>query len=269
MALLTYNLPATWKELTESAEGKVAGQRDNGGTAWWTMMRLLLLNVMVLVTVGCGRPETELVDAACRGDAEKVRALVKRGDDVNARGKFGDTALHWVALHGDEETMVFLIAQGADIEIRNGHGSTPILKAVTPECVATLHKHGARVDAVDDCGRGLIDWASMISSPQTQQKALAIIEFALACGVDISREDYFRRTPLDYMVMRDNREMAAYLVSVGCRPGSRGDPPYPDWALQLVQKVKNGNTGEVSIGYRGPGVGGGVTHQVVIPANSR
>ena len=52
---------------------------------------------------------------ACRnGHTEIARALLARGADVNARGFFDATALHWAAINGHAATIAFLLEHGAD-----------------------------------------------------------------------------------------------------------------------------------------------------------
>jgi len=64
---------------------------------------------------------------ACRNGHTAVAALLlDRGADVNAKGVFGGTGLHWAAINGHKETVEFLLAHGADRTIRDAKfHSTP------------------------------------------------------------------------------------------------------------------------------------------------
>jgi ankyrin repeat protein len=64
---------------------------------------------------------------ACRTGYTEVAAwLLERGADVNAKGVFGGTGLHWAAINGHEATVTFLVAHGADLTIRDARfDSTP------------------------------------------------------------------------------------------------------------------------------------------------
>src|SRR6516164_5773347 len=64
---------------------------------------------------------------ACRnGHTAVAAALLGRGADVNAKGVFGGTALHWAAINGHKDTVAFLLARGADPTIRDAKfDSTP------------------------------------------------------------------------------------------------------------------------------------------------
>jgi ankyrin repeat protein len=57
---------------------------------------------------------------ACRnGHTDLERRLLARGADVDARGFFDGTALHWAAIGGHAETVAFLLAAGADRSLRD------------------------------------------------------------------------------------------------------------------------------------------------------
>jgi uncharacterized protein len=57
---------------------------------------------------------------ACRnGHIDVARFLLDRGADVDARGFFSATGLHWAALNGHAETVRFLLEAGADPSLRD------------------------------------------------------------------------------------------------------------------------------------------------------
>ena len=64
---------------------------------------------------------------ACRnGHTAVAELLFARGANINAKGVFGGTALHWAAISGHKETVAFLVAHGADLSIRDSKfDSTP------------------------------------------------------------------------------------------------------------------------------------------------
>jgi len=52
--------------------------------------------------------------------------LLERRADINAKGVFGGTGLHWAAMNGHKDTVEFLLAHGADLTIRDAKfNSTP------------------------------------------------------------------------------------------------------------------------------------------------
>jgi ankyrin repeat protein len=57
---------------------------------------------------------------ACRnGHTDAARFLLDRGADVDARGFFGATGLHWAAHSGHADTVRFLLDQGADTTLHD------------------------------------------------------------------------------------------------------------------------------------------------------
>jgi hypothetical protein len=57
---------------------------------------------------------------ACRnGHTEAARFLLERGADIDARGFFSATGLHWAAINGHAETVRFLLDRGADPALRD------------------------------------------------------------------------------------------------------------------------------------------------------
>ena len=82
---------------------------------------LSLLWAANLSSAGAGSP---LVDAARKSDTATVRALLKKGIDVNIRDIDGTTALYWAAYESDSEIAELLIRAGADVKAANRYGVT-------------------------------------------------------------------------------------------------------------------------------------------------
>src|SRR5439155_11128799 len=80
------------------SRGADATQRSHGGTAlYYAAVRDDKQIVNLLREAGA---RIELPEAAMIGDTETVRALLDRGEDPNARGPEGDTALGHAAERG-------------------------------------------------------------------------------------------------------------------------------------------------------------------------
>jgi ankyrin repeat protein len=72
-----------------------------------------------------------LVDAARSQDEPRVRTLLARNADVNARADDGSTALLWAAHWSDVTTADLLIRAHANPNIANDFGMTPLSRACT------------------------------------------------------------------------------------------------------------------------------------------
>ncbi|HYH86061.1 MAG TPA: ankyrin repeat domain-containing protein, partial [Pyrinomonadaceae bacterium] len=76
----------------------------------------------------------QLYEAARKGDAAEVRALLDKGADVNAKFRYGATALFKAAERGHTEVVKVLIERGADVTVRDTfYGATAMTWALNKE----------------------------------------------------------------------------------------------------------------------------------------
>ncbi|HEX8338542.1 MAG TPA: ankyrin repeat domain-containing protein [Pyrinomonadaceae bacterium] len=69
----------------------------------------------------------QLYEAARRGDAAEVKAVLDRGADVNAKFRYGATALFKAAERGHTEVVKLLIERGADVGVKDTfYGATAL-----------------------------------------------------------------------------------------------------------------------------------------------
>ena len=108
--------------------------------------------------------ETALMIAARHGNLGIVRTLLEAGADINARSKYGDTALT-AATHVCHSPVVeFLVNHDADANVKNyGYGSTPLMLAA--ECndvtsVRALIKRDANINETNKKGMTALTAAS-------------------------------------------------------------------------------------------------------------
>jgi len=107
----------------------------------------LLLRKGAKVDVGGGEKDYRMIHtAAAKGDLERLRFLLSKGADVNARNKTGDAPLHLASFNGHVEAVRFLLDNGADFSLVNNKTATPIQIAdfgKQPEVVKLLEQYGA------------------------------------------------------------------------------------------------------------------------------
>lgn len=72
-------------------------------------------------------PTSDALYAAARnGHGNVVAYLLDYGANIDARGVFGATGLHWAAINGHQEAVEFLVKHGANLTIRDSKfDSTP------------------------------------------------------------------------------------------------------------------------------------------------
>jgi ankyrin repeat protein len=126
------------------------------------MKHLLLTTIAAVLVVGCGEsqppelptakpPDISIREAVKTGNIEAVKQHLDAGADVNAKGKYGRTPLHYAATRGLKKIIELLIARGADvntkIEVGDYKGQTPLDGAIQwnhTEIADLLRKHGGK-----------------------------------------------------------------------------------------------------------------------------
>src|SRR5262247_2824996 len=89
--------------------------------------------------------DIRLADAAMRRDVAAVRSLLQQKIDVNAPGRDGTPALHWVVRVDDLETATLLLQAGADAKFADRYGVTPLF-------LACANGNGAMIRLLLDAG---------------------------------------------------------------------------------------------------------------------
>ncbi len=105
-----------------------------------------------------GHYQTPLMDAAFSNVPEIVTALIQAGADVNAKDRYGRTALGIAVERSTTPEIVrVLIQAGADVNAKDGIGWPPLMYAaglsLSPEIVKLLIDNGAEVNAKNSSGR--------------------------------------------------------------------------------------------------------------------
>lgn len=137
---------------------------------------------------------TPIMQAAQNDAAGVIQTLVRLGADINARGRDGQSALHFAAGHNDHRTAVMdmLLALGADINARDAKGRTPLMVAIdanNTRMAAKLIAAGAQLDIQNPQDNN--ETALMIAARKGNGDAAALL---LKAGADVLLCDRFNRT---------------------------------------------------------------------------
>src|SRR5256885_2551505 len=101
------------------------------------MLQKLFLFSLALVlfpqntTISKQELNDQLYEAVRKSDAATVTALLDRGADVNAKFRYGTTALFKAAERGNAEVAGILLARGADVKVKDTfYGATAMTWAL-------------------------------------------------------------------------------------------------------------------------------------------
>jgi len=139
---------------------------------------LLIFSLLLGVTAALAQdPKQQLNEqmweAVRRGDAAEVTALLDKGADVNAKFRYGATALFKAAERGHVEVAKILLARGADVTVKDTfYGATAMTWALDNEHIEIvrllLEKDASSVEDVLQNG--------------VSEGNVALVEMALAKG---------------------------------------------------------------------------------------
>ncbi|MDQ1557609.1 MAG: hypothetical protein QOD32_669 [Pyrinomonadaceae bacterium] len=141
-----------------------------------TRQRNLLLSLLLLALLAPAAPAAfaqaqndQLFEAARKGDAAAVKALLDRGVDVNTKFRYGATALSYAADKGHLEVVKLLLERKADVNVKDTfYGATPIIWAAQKghaKIVEALIASGAegRDDALQiGAGEGFVELVKVV-----------------------------------------------------------------------------------------------------------
>jgi len=108
--------------------------------------------------------DEELLDAVGDGDIARVKKLLDRGANLNAKNILGLTPLHIAAMYGNLELVDLLLKYGADANAKTDHAVTPLHLAASwgrADVVKMLLERGADVNARDDKGWTPLHFATL------------------------------------------------------------------------------------------------------------
>lgn len=147
------------------------------------MMKLQKITIILLAVFAfqlpaiAQKPSQELNDqlweAARRGDAAAVTALLDKGADVNAKFRYGATALFKAAERGNTEVVKVLLARGADVSVKDTfYGATAMTWALD-------HNHDDIVSALLEKSPQSVDEVLLTGA---RENKIGILRIALSRG---------------------------------------------------------------------------------------
>jgi len=159
---------------------------------------------------------TPVADAAMKGDATALRALLARGSDVNVPHPDGMTALHWAAYRGDVGMVTALIKARARLATTTRVGGhTPLhvaAQAGHASVVRALLAAKADVRAVNAEGVTPLHLAAFSGIPDA-------VQALVRAGADVNvQEPGWLQTPLMVAAAKGRAEAVRVLMAAGAKP---------------------------------------------------
>uniref|UniRef100_A0A7C1GC84 Zinc-ribbon domain-containing protein n=1 Tax=Thermofilum adornatum TaxID=1365176 RepID=A0A7C1GC84_9CREN len=149
--------------------------------------------------------DTPLHNAAGRGYADVARILLEHGAYVNAKDSlYGWTPLHFAAFEGHVDVVKLLLEHGADVNARNRDGWTPLHRAADMghvDVARILLEHGADANAKSKNG-----WTPLHDA--AFEGHVDVVKLLLEHGADPSIRDKDGNTPLDIAREKGHKEVA-------------------------------------------------------------
>ncbi len=145
---------------------------------------------------------------------EEIKELLKKGADVNASDKYGDTALMVAATLGKLDVVKCLVELGADLEAKDGAGRTALMMVANwgkLDVVKCLAECGADLEAKDMHGRTALMWAAT-------EGQIEVVKYLAECGADVNvKDEWYGETALMKAARDGNLDMVKYLVEEGAQ----------------------------------------------------
>ena len=159
---------------------------------------------------------TALIDASFKGQKEAVELLILEGANLNAQDRLGDTALMNAALKGHIEIVEFLISKGADVNLKDNSGNTALIDSAkyargsACDIMALLVDNDADVNAKNKLGLTALIFAA-------QGGQVENIGCLIAEGADVNAKSKSGETALKLAEMSERKEIIDLLKENGAK----------------------------------------------------
>ena len=173
---------------------------------------IILIAIITLGVITCSSNSGKaLIDAAMDGNFEKVKLLIEKGADIDAKDNDGVTALMYVSRAGDLEIAKYLVENGADVNAKDKEGWSVLMEASYEghlKVVKYLIENGkVNVNSKDDDGWNALMRASWRGYSE-------IVKYLVKNGADINIKNNDGKTALDWA---DTEEIKEVLRKTGAK----------------------------------------------------
>lgn len=144
----------------------------------------------------------------CQPEISLVEKVIELGIAVNATGKDGCSALHflynWFPYQGTREIFQLLLAEDIDITLTNSKGVSPLHLAADKGVIDHIDRYvalGGALDVADDVGNTRLHYAAQSAAP-----ALRVFQSLLEKGADANYQNNNGDIPIHLFLKRLSSE---------------------------------------------------------------
>jgi ankyrin repeat protein len=184
-------------------------------------MRKIAGALFLLLPVAGFAAQSDVADAAERGDTTAVRSLLAKHADVNATQGDGSTALHWAVYRSDKEMVDLLLKAGANPKAASREGSTPLwLASINGDAASVTLLLNAGADANEHLplGRSPLMAASRTGNVEAMK---VLIDHGAKVN---AKEDLRGTTPLMWAADEGHAPAIELLVKSGADISAKSAP---------------------------------------------
>jgi len=199
--------------------------------------------------------DVSLHPAARIGALAKVKSLIEKGADINAKDTSGQTPLHYAVEYDRKDVVELLIANRADVNAKNNEGRTALEIAMIrlrPQIAKLLANNGADISSIHLAAfvgnlekvkaffQRIIDINAQDShgrTPLHYAAAADVAEFLIFNGADIHAEDKEGETPLHTAAGAGYKDVVELLITKGVDVDAKKSGYTPlSWAIWRNRK---------------------------------
>ena len=147
--------------------------------------------LVVLASQFNARASGPLWEAITYNNAERAKALVNLGADVNQKNGYGNPIIHHAVGEGNAEIVELLIKKGADVNTKGQFDRVALHYANKKGIAKILLANGATVDAPTNYGETPLHWAASAVNSLDIQGRVDLVEFAetlVLHGADVNKK---------------------------------------------------------------------------------
>jgi cytohesin len=198
--------------------------------------------------------DNEVITRVRERKLDKVKALLGRGIDINAKDTLNRTALHYAAEEGHKKIVELLLAHGADLnastsydrtaaELAMSRGHTEIVKLlvskgadISPLHLAIYLKDVAKARSLIESGADVNRRTPYGTTPLDRAVGAGfkdIVELLIAKGANVNVKDNWNWTPLHSAAEEGHKDIVKLLIAKGANVKARdGASRTPLWYAQ-------------------------------------